>query len=61
MYYSLESAKLWDHTLPNKENWKPVAIILKSKDFKDDAKFKHQKKYADKIIAWIKDNVKCKS
>lgn len=51
MCYSLKSAKLWDHTLPNKENWKPMAIILKNKDFKDDAKFKRQKKHANKIIA----------
>ncbi len=31
MCYSLDSAGLWDYTLPDKENPKPVTIILKDK------------------------------
>ena len=60
MRYSLESASLWDHTLSDKENLKPVAIVLKNKDLKNDAKLERQKKRADKIPAWTKSNIKCK-
>ncbi len=60
MLYSLESAGLWDHTLPDKENPKPVAIILKDKGLEDDVELERQEKRADKIIAWPKNNVKCK-
>ncbi len=60
MRYSLESAGLWDHTLPDKENPQPVAIILKDKELEDDVKIERQEKRADKIIAWTKNNVKCK-
>ncbi len=61
MRYSLESARLCDHTLPDKENPKPVSIILKNKELEDDVKLDCQEKRADKIIAWTKNNVKCKS
>ena len=54
-------AGLWDHTLSDKENPKPVVIVLKGEDLKDDAKLERQEKRADKIIAWSKNNVKCKS
>lgn len=60
MRYSLESAGLWDHTLPNAENPKPVPILLKGNDFDDDAKVDRQEKRADKITAWNKNNLKCK-
>ncbi len=60
MRHSLESARLWDHTLPDKENPKPVAIILKDKELEDDVKLERKEKLADKIIAWTKNNVKCK-
>ena len=60
MRYSLESAGLWDHTLSDQENPKPVAIILKGEDLEDDAKLERQEKRADKIHAWTKNNVKCK-
>ena len=59
-HYSLESARLWDHSLSDKENPKPVAIILKEKDLEDDVKLKRLKKLADNIIALAKSNVKCK-
>ena len=60
MRYSLESAGLWDHTLSDEENPKPVAIILKGEALNDDAKLERQEKRADKILAWTKNNVKCK-
>ncbi len=60
MRYSLESSRLWDHTLPDEENSKPVGLIFKDKELKDDVKLEHQKKRANKIIAWTKNNVKCK-
>ena len=60
MRYSLGSAGLWDHTLSDQENPKPVAIILKSKDLDDDVKLERQEKRANKIHAWTKSNVKYK-
>ena len=60
MQYSLESAGLWHHTLSDQEYPKPVAIILKSKDLKDNAKLECQEKRVDNIHAWTKNNVKCK-
>ena len=59
MRYSLESAGLWDHTLSDEENPKPVAIVLKGEALNDDAKLERQEKRADKIIAWTKNNVIC--
>ena len=61
MRYSLKSIGLWDYTLSDIENPKPVAIILLSKDLKNNTKLEHQKKRRDKIIAWTKNNVKWKS
>ena len=60
MRYSLESIGLWDYTLSDTENPKPVLIILKGEDLKNDAKLECQAKHADKIHAWTKNNVKCK-
>ncbi len=60
MQYSLESAGLWDHTLSDTENPKPVVIVLLGKDLKNDTKLERQEKRADKIIAWTKNDVKCK-
>ncbi len=60
MHYSLQSRELWDQNFPDKENPKPVASILKDKELEDDVKLEHQEKRADKIIAWTKNNVKCK-
>ena len=60
MCYSFDFARFWNHTLLDNENPKPVAIVLKNKDLEDDAKLERQKKHADKIIAWSKNNVKCK-
>ncbi len=37
-----------------------MAIILKDKELKDDVKLESKDKCADKIIAWIKNNVKYK-
>ena len=45
---------------PRKKNTKPVAIILQDKVVEDDVKLKRKEKPADKIIAWTKNNVKCK-
>ena len=60
MRYSLKYAKLWDHTLSDTENPKPVTIVLLDEDLKNDTKLERQEKRADKIIAWTKNNVKCK-
>ncbi len=60
MRYSVEYGGLWDHTLPDKENAKPIAIIFKDKELEDDDKLERKEKRADKIIAWTKNNVKCK-
>ena len=60
MRYSFKSAGYWDHTFPDEENPKSVAIILKDKQLKDDVKLERQEKHADKIIVWTKNNVKCK-
>ena len=60
MQYSLEFAGLCDHTLSDTDNPKPVLIFLKGEDLKDDVKLKRQEKYADKILAWTKNNVKYK-
>ena len=60
MRYSLESAGLWKHTLSAKENSRPTPIVLLGKDLDDDAKLERQKKRADKITAWNKNNSKCK-
>lgn len=49
--YSLESVGLWNHIFLEKNNFKPVAIVFKGKDLKDDTKFEHQEKCMDKIIA----------
>lgn len=51
MRYSLESAGLWNHALSDEDNPKPVAIISKDKELKDDAKLERQEKRADKTIA----------
>ncbi len=61
MLYSLESAGLWYHTLPDKENPKPIAIIFKEKKLEDYVKLERQKNRVDMIIAWTKNNVQCKS
>ena len=60
MRYSLESVGLWDHTLSSQENPKPVAIVLKGEALNDNTKLERQEKLTDKIIAWTKNNVKCK-
>ena len=60
MRYSLESAGLWDHILPNKKNPQLVAIIFKDKELEDEVKLECQEKRSDKIIALTKINVKCK-
>lgn len=51
MRYFPEFAGLWDHTLLDNENPKPIAIILKDKELQDDDKLEYQEKRADKIIA----------
>ena len=58
--YSFESRRLWDHTLSDKENPKPVAIIFKGEALNNDAKLERQKKHANKILAWTKNNIKYK-
>ncbi len=60
MRYSLESARLWDLTLPNQENPKPVGIILKDKELEDDVQLERQEKRADRVISSTKNNVQCK-
>lgn len=50
MQYSLESTEFWDYTLSDTKNPKPVPIVLKGKDFEDDAKLECQEKRADKIL-----------
>ena len=47
MRYSLESARLWDHTVSDRVNPKPVAIVLKDKNREDDAKLERQEKRAE--------------
>lgn len=61
MQYSLKSTRLQDHILSNKENPKPVAIVLKGKALNDDTKLKCQEKRTEKIIGWTKNNVKYKN
>ena len=61
MQYSLEFTRIWDHIVPNTENSKLAPIVLKGEDFEDDTKLEHKKKYANKIHAWNKNNIKCKS
>lgn len=51
MQYSLEFIGLWDYTLSNKENPKPMPLILKNKDLEDIVKLEYQEKRIDKIIA----------
>lgn len=58
--YFPKSAELLDHTFPDNKNPKPIAIIFKEKELEDDAKLEHHEKYTDKIMAWTKNNVKCK-
>ena len=60
MIYSLESAGLWEHTLLNAENPKLLPIKLKGKELLNDVKLERQKKQANKIKAWNKNNSKCK-
>lgn len=50
MQYFLKSARLWNHTLLDKENSKLVAIIFKDKTFNNNAKLEHQEKQTKKII-----------
>ncbi len=61
MQYSLKSARLWDHTLLDTANSKLVTIVLLGKDLKNNTKFERQEKRTDKIIAWTKNNIKCKA
>lgn len=60
MRYALESAGIWDKTLPAKNNPKPVPIQLKDKDHESDAKLERQEKRQDKIMTWKNNNSKCK-
>lgn len=60
MRYFLESAGLWDYTFADEANFKPKAIAPRNKDLEDHDKLERQQKCADKIIAWPKNNVKCK-
>ncbi len=60
-YYSLESIGLWDYTLTDKKNYKPVAIDLKATELPDDVKLNRWEEFADKTIDWTKNNVKFKS
>lgn len=60
MHYLLESARLWIHTLSVGKNLKLGSIIFKMKEKLNDAKLKYQEGRANKIIIWIKNNVKCK-
>ena len=46
MCYSLEPGGLWDHTVIEEVNPQPVAVVLKDKDFEDDAKRERQEKRA---------------
>ena len=50
MRYFLKFVRFWDHTLSDKENSKPVAIILKGEALNNDAKLKCQEKHINKII-----------
>ncbi len=60
MLYSFDFTGLWVYALLDKENHKQVAIILKDPDLKDELKLERQVNCADKIIAWTRNNVKCK-
>lgn len=60
MQYSLEFVGIQDYTLLSKENPKLVSIISKDKELKADVKLEYQEKCANKIIVWIKNNVKYK-
>lgn len=51
MQYTLEFVGLWDHTLSDKKNLKPEAILFKGNAFNNDDKLERQEKRADKIIA----------
>lgn len=57
--YSLESTGIWDHTLPDTANLEPTPVVLKGEDLEDDTKLERQKKRADKIYTWNKNNVQC--
>lgn len=46
--------------LSDKKNFKLVSIILKDKEFEDDAKLEYKEKRIDKFIIWTKNNVKSK-
>lgn len=61
MQYSFKFAGFWNHILLDTKNLKPVPIVLKSKKLKNNAKFEYHKKHANKILAWIKTNIKCKN
>lgn len=60
MQYFCKFVGLWNNTLADKKNPKLLAIVFKDKDLENNAKLEHQEKYADKIIAWTKNNVKYK-
>lgn len=60
MQYFLKSEGLWDHTLSSQKNLKLVAIVFKGEALNNNAKLERQEKYMDKIIAWTKNNNKCK-
>ncbi len=45
---------------PRQKNAKPVAIIINDEKLEDDVKLERQEKHWDKIIAWTKNNLKCK-
>lgn len=50
MYYSLKFIGLWNYILLDNKNPKLVAIILKDKNLKNDAKLEYQKKCINRII-----------
>ena len=60
MRYFLESIGLWDYTLSDTVNPKPVPIILKGEDLENNVKLEREEKPLDKIHAWTKNNVKYK-
>ncbi len=61
MHFSFKFGGLLDQNILDKENSKLVAMILKDKKLEDDAKLERKEKRADKIIAWTKNDIKCKS